>query len=133
MPNLIGNAAFDNVERSKIADGINRQRSPEVCVLPYYINPTLKRKQLHHIFLEDCGQEGFRYFVSKAGQPAAKIEKQSKTQNILIFNDLANKVHPPKDELTTLFLQSFTFDILNNSEVSKKSIFQKIAEMYIEN
>jgi hypothetical protein len=133
VPNLIGNAAFDNVERSKIADGINRQRSPEVCVLPYYINPTLKRKQLHHIFLEDCGQEGFRYFVSKAGQPAAKIEKQSKTQNILIFNDLANKVHPPKDELTTLFLQSFTFDILNNSEVSKKSIFQKIAEMYIEN
>ncbi|MGZ8174007.1 MULTISPECIES: hypothetical protein [Methylobacter] len=132
VPRVIGNAAFDNVERSKEPNGVNRKRSPEECVLPYYINPTMS-KQLHHVFLEDCGQEGVRCFVSKAGQPDARIEKQNRIQNILVFNEDGSKAFPLKEELTTLFLQSFTFDILNNNEVSKKSILQKVAELYIEN
>lgn len=134
VPNVIGNAAFDNVERSKVPDAINRKSASENCVLPYYITQTLRRKQLYHVFLEDCGQEGVRYFVSEARPQAVKIEKQSRTQNILVFNDDGDKVHQPlEDELTALFLQSFTFNMLNNNEVSKKSIFQKIAELYIEN
>jgi hypothetical protein len=90
-------------------------------------------KQLHHVFLEDCGQEGVRCFVSKAGQPDTSIEKQNRIQNILVFNEDGSKAFPLKEELTRLFLQSFTFDILNNNEVSKKSILQKVAELYIEN
>jgi hypothetical protein len=133
VPNIIGNAAFDNAEKNKLANGINRQRPPEKCVLPYYINPTLRKNQLHHVFLEDFGQEGVIYFVSKAGQPDAKIDKQRLIQNILVFNQDGSKAFPLEEELTTLFLKSFTFDLLNNKEVSKKSIFQKIAELYIEN
>jgi hypothetical protein len=133
VPNVIGNAAFDNVERSKVPDGINRKNLPKNCVLPYYITQALRKRQLYHVFLEDCGQEGVRYFVSEAGPPAAKIEKQSRTQNILVFNDNSDKVRPLEEELNALFLQSFTFNILNNNESSKKSIFQKIAEIYIEN
>lgn len=133
VPNVIGNVAFDNVEKSKVSGGINRKNPPENCVLPYYINPTLKKKQLYHIFLEDCGEKGVRYFVSKAGNPNAKIDNQWSVQNILVFNDNGDKVRPLEEELTALFLQSFTFNILNNKEVSKKSIFQKMAEMYIEN
>ncbi len=83
--------------------------------------------------MEDGGQEGLRYFISKKSETNSKITKQNKMQNILVFNDDGDKVHPLKEELTTLFLQSFTFDILNNNEVSKKSMFQKVAELYIEN
>jgi len=132
VPKVIGNAAFDNVEKSREANGVNRKRPPEKCVLPYYINPTMN-KQLHHVFLEDCGQEGVRYFVSKAGQPNDPIDKQNRTQNLLVFNEDGSNAVPLKEELTLLFLKSFTFDILNNNEVSKKSILQKVAELYIEN
>jgi len=132
VPKIIGNAAFDNIERNKKPNGINRERSPEKCVLPYYINPTTN-KQLHHVFLEDCGQDGVRYFVSKAGQPNATIDKQNLTKNIFVFNYDGSKASPLKEGVTALFLQSFTFDILNNHEVSKMSILQKIAAMYIEN
>jgi len=133
VPRVIGNAAFDNVEKSREPNGINRiRRPPEKCVLPYYINPTMN-KQLHHVFLEDCGQEGVRYFVSKAGQPDISIDKQNQTQNILVFNKDRSNAFPLEEELTILFLKSFTFDILNNNEVSKKSILQKVAELYIEN
>jgi hypothetical protein len=132
VPKVIGNAAFDNVEKSREPNGINRKRSPEKSVLPYYINPTMN-KQLHHVFLEDCGQEGVRYFVSKAGQPDTSIDKQNRTQNILVFNEDGSNAFPLKEELTILFLKSFTFEILNNNEVSKKSILQKVAELYIEN
>jgi hypothetical protein len=132
VPKVIGNAAFDNVEKSREPNGINRIRPPDKCVLPYYINPTMN-KQLHHVFLEDCGQEGVRYFVSKAGQPDTSIDKQNQTQNILVFNEDGSNAFPLKEELTLLFLKSFTFDILYNNDVSKKSILQKVAELYIEN
>lgn len=132
IPNIIGNAAIDNVERSKQINGINRKNPPENCVLPYYINP--KRKQFYHVFLEDYKQEGLRYFVmSKSNSPDATIAKQYRMQNILVFNKDGSKAFPIKEELTSLFLQSFTFDMLNNKEVSKKSILQKVAELYIEN
>jgi hypothetical protein len=134
VPNVIGNAAFDNVERSKIADSFNRKiKLSENCVLPYYLNRT-KNKQNYYIFLEDCKQqEVVRYFLSKKGDTARQIAKQNKMQNILVFNDNGDKAQPLEEELTVLFLQSFTFNIFNNNEVSKKSIFQKVAEMYIEN
>jgi len=132
VPKIIGNAAFDNIERNKKPNGINRERPPQKCVLPYYINPTTN-KQLHHVFLEDCGQDGVRYFVSKSGQPNSTIDKQNLTKNILVFNADDSTAFPLKEEVTSLFLQSFTFDILNNNEVSKKSILQKISELYIEN
>lgn len=132
VPRVIGNAAFDNVEKSREPNGINRIRYPEKSVLPYYINLTMN-KQLHHVFLEDCGQEGIRYFVSKAGNPNNPINKQNRTQNILVFNEDGSNAFPLEEKLTILFLSSFTFDILNNNEVSKKSILQKVAELYIEN
>lgn len=132
IPRLIGNASFDNVERNKLPNGINREVSSETCVLPYYINPT-RKKQRYYVFLEDDKQQGVRYFISNAGVAKAKIDKQRLTQNLFVFNQDGTKTSPLKEEITILFLQSFTFDILNNEEVSKKSIFQKVAELYIEN
>jgi len=134
IPCLIGNAAFDNVERNKLAKGINREGAlPKNCVLPYYINRCFKPKQLYYIFLEECGQESVRYFVSNAEPAKAKIDKQRLMKNLLVFNQDGHKTPPLEEEITTLFLQSFTFNFLNNHEASKKSIFQKMAELYIEN
>jgi len=132
IPRIIGNATFDNIEKSKVSNGINRKNSPEICVLPYYLTPT-KNKQNYYIFLEDCGQNEVRYFVSKKGDTNATIAKQNKVQNIFVFNHDGSKSLPLEEEITMLFLQSFTFNFLNNNEVSKKSLFQKIAELYIEN
>jgi len=132
VPRIIGNAAFDNQERSGDINGINRKRSPQDSVLPYYINPSIK-KQLHHVFLDDHLKNELLYFISKAGQPNNTIEMQNRVQKLLVFNKDGSKAIPLEEKITSLFIQSFTFDILNNNEVSKKSILQKIAELYIEN
>ena len=88
---------------------------------------------MHNVFLENCGQEGIRYFVSKAENPPQKLAKQNLIYNILIFNDDGTKIPPLHKKMTEIFFKSFTYDILNNNEVAKKSILQKIAELYIEN
>lgn len=130
IPMVIGNASIDNIEKNS-SGIISRHNSPEICVLPYYINK--KDKNYHHVYLQDKQAEGLFYFVSKSGPTASNFKSQIRTQNILVYNQDGEKQVVIDKEITKIFFQSFTYDMFNIKNISRKSLFQKIAELYIEN
>ena len=132
VANIIGNSIINNIEESRNLGGIHRAHKGKTPILPYYVIGKFDG-QRYRVFLEDCGVEGVRYFVSSNKAPKGQIMKQVRNQNILVFSENGEKKEPLQQFITELFLQSFTFDMLNNEESSKKSIFVKIAELYIEN
>jgi len=132
VPNIIGNAVFDNVERSRSSEGISRTNKTNETPLPYYLTYSSKKVR-YRTFIQDCGVEGARYFVAKQQPAQETMDKQSLTRNIHVFDNEGNKVPPLEQPITEIFFSSLTFDLLNNSESSKKSVLQKIAELYIEN
>ncbi|GGK80495.1 hypothetical protein [Amphritea balenae] len=132
VPNVIGNTAFDNVERSRTAEGISRTNKVEETPLPYYLTYSSKGTR-YRTFIQDCGTDGARYFVTKQQPAQETMDKQSLTRNVLVFDREGNKLAPLEQPVTQIFFSSLTFDLLNNSESSKKSILQKITELYIEN
>ncbi|WP_067866267.1 hypothetical protein [Neptuniibacter marinus] len=132
VPNVIGNTVFDNVERSRSADGISRTNKVEETPLPYYLTYSSKGTR-YRTFIQDCGTDGARYFVTKQQPAQETMDKQRLTRNVLVFDREGNKLAPLEQPVTKLFFSSLTFDLLNNSESSKKSILQKITELYIEN
>lgn len=132
VPNVIGNTVFDNVERSRSSDGISRTNKVEETPLPYYLTYSSKGTR-YRTFIQDCGTEGARYFVTKQQPAQETMDKQSLTRNVLVFDREGNKLGSLEQPVTAVFFKSLTFDLLNNSESSKKSILQKIAELYVEN
>nr|WP_320135557.1 hypothetical protein [uncultured Amphritea sp.] len=132
VPNIIGNTVFDNVERSRSAEGISRTNKTEETPLPYYLTYSSKGTR-YRTFIQDCGIDGVRYFVAKQQPAQETMDKQSLTRNVLVFDGDGNKIAPLEQVITEVFFSSLTFDLLNNSESSKKSILQKITELYVEN
>ncbi len=62
-----------------------------------------------------------------------KIEKQNLIYNILAFDTEGNLLKTLDQKVTEIYLKSFTEDILRVNEVSKSSLLEKVAKLYIEN
>lgn len=131
VPKIIGNSLFDNVELHH-KEGVGRKRSGKENALPYYINPAINKK-MHRVFMEDNGREGVRYFVSGAKAIAGKIENQSNIYNAIVFDDSGKMIEPEGSSLANIFFNSFTYDILKNSDSAKKSILRKIVDLFVSN
>lgn len=132
VPQIMGNALFDNVQRFHDGGGTLRKlSSPNENPLPYYVMPRI-REQYHHIFLQEAGGD-LRYFVSPKGNPQSVFAHQCRTYNILTWNELGQPTRQLEQSVTATYLQSFTDDILLNGQVSKSSIMVKAARLFLEN
>ena len=132
MPQVIGNTLVDSISVAESDERtVNRQSSIESSVLPYYLLPK-ERKQYHHVYLQEAGVDLF-YFVAQKQRPNQDIAKQNRIYNLLTFNSNGDLLNALEQSVTHLFFNSFTEDILKINEVSKSSLFEKIAKLYIEN
>ncbi|WP_105200896.1 hypothetical protein [Pseudoalteromonas sp. T1lg10] len=132
VPQIIGNSAVDTISISDSDElVVNRQSGVDVSVLPYYLLPK-ERKQYHHVYLQDVGPDLF-YFVAPIQRPNQDIAKQNRVYNLLTFNAGGKLLSALKQPITHIFFSSFTEDILRINEVSKSSLLEKIARLYVEN
>lgn len=132
VPRIIGNQQIDSLKVSeKNNDKVRRVSKKKDTILPYYLLP-LERKQYHHIYLQQQ-EHDLLYFVSKINKPKPKIEKQSLIYNIRTFNKNGNILNSLDQAVTEIYLKSFTENILKLNEVSKSSLLEKIAKIYITN
>ena len=99
--------------------------------MPYYLLPK-KNKQYHRIHLQQQG-DNLLFFVSFIQQPNVSIVKQNLIYNLLTFDVLGKRLNALEQEVTDIYFQSFTQDILRLNEVSKSSLLEKIAKLFIEN
>ncbi|MDR7122244.1 hypothetical protein [Rheinheimera soli] len=132
IPQIIGNALFDNAERYREADdNLRKLTAEQENPLPYYINPS-KSGVYHQTFIFDDAPNYF-YFVAPKGNPQSSFDRQLRVYNILVWNHEGHLVRQANDPITKLYLESLTDDILKNNQVSKTSLFSKIARLPIEN
>lgn len=132
VPQIMGNAGFDNVERYNASgDTLRKLTVGAENPLPYYITPRL-RGQYHHIFLQESGKNLF-YFVSPKGNPQSTFSTQCRVYNILTWGSDGAPLRQLSQDVTSMFLRSFTDDILLNGQVSKSSLLLKAARLFIEN
>lgn len=132
VPQIIGNTEVDNISLNESEELIvNRKSATDISVLPYYLLPK-ERKQYHHIYLQERGPD-LLYFVAPKQRPNQDIAKQNRISNILTFDEQGNLLKALEQPVTKVFLSSFTEDILRINEVSKSSLLEKIAKLYLEN
>ncbi|MCT8342870.1 MULTISPECIES: hypothetical protein [Photorhabdus] len=132
IPRIIGNQKIDNIEYALEDENlVNRVCNPIETVLPYYLAPK-QNSQYEHIYLQPRGND-LLYFVSPCNSPNQTIAKENLIYNILTMDKEGKQVNAMEQNITSIFLRSFTNDILKLREVSKSSLFEKIAKIYIEN
>ncbi len=132
VPQILGNVAFDNVKKfHEAGDTLRKLTAPQENPLPYYVTPRL-REQYHHIFLQEKGSD-LRYFVSPKGNPQSVFSAQCRTYNILTWDEYGSPVKQIEQPVTSMFLRSFTDDIVLNGQVSKSSLLVKAARLFLEN
>ncbi|WP_289997393.1 hypothetical protein [Photorhabdus laumondii] len=129
---IIGNQKIDNIEYALEDENlVNRVCNPIETVLPYYLAPK-QNSQYEHIYLQTRGDD-LLYFVSPCNSPNQTIAKENLIYNILTMDKEGKQINAMEQNITSIFLRSFTNDILILREVSKSSLFEKIAKIYIEN
>ncbi|MCA6222366.1 hypothetical protein [Photorhabdus antumapuensis] len=132
IPRIIGNQKIDNIEYALEDESlVNRVCNPIETVLPYYLAPK-QNSQYEHIYLQPRGDD-LLYFVSPCNSPNQTIAKENLIYNILTMDKEGKQINAMEQNITSIFLRSFTNDILKLREVSKSSLFEKIAKIYIEN
>ncbi|MCC8376667.1 hypothetical protein J8V17_22625, partial [Photorhabdus bodei] len=132
IPRIIGNQKIDNIEYALEDENlVNRVCNPIETVLPYYLAPK-QNSQYEHIYLQPRGDD-LLYFVSPCNSPHQTIAKENLIYNILTMDKEGKQINAMEQNITSIFLRSFTSDILRLREVSKSSLFEKIAKIYIEN
>ncbi|MBS9442065.1 hypothetical protein [Photorhabdus heterorhabditis] len=132
IPRIIGNQRIDNIEYALEDESlVNRVCNPIETVLPYYLAPKQK-SQYEHIYLQPKGDD-LLYFVSPCNSPNQTIAKENLIYNILTMDKEGKQINAMEQNITSIFLRSFTNDVLRLKEVSKSSLFEKIAKIYIEN
>ena len=132
VPQIIGNVAFDNINRYYEDGGSLRKLSAaEKNPLPYYVSPKIQG-QYHHIFVQPDGMD-LRYFVSPKGNPRSEFDTQQRVYNLLTWGSDGSLVTPLAQGVTTLFFDTFTDDIQRNNQVSKTSLLMKVTKMFLEN
>ncbi len=132
IPQIIGNAAFDNVKADFDSHSIRRYTKPDKTPLPYYLTPT-KNKQYHFVFLQDAGVEGIRFFVSSATAAKRVIEKQSLIYNVLVYGSNGEPQEAFGHPLVDAFFSSFTYDLLRLRQSAKTTILEKVIALHLEN
>ena len=132
VPQIIGNAAFDNIEVHFTSQNVRRFTKAEKNPLPYYLTPVSKKQQ-HFVFLQDIGVEGIRFFVSKALPANSAIDKQNRIYNVLVYGPDGERQMAFGHPLVEAFFASFTFDLLILRESAKTSILEKVIDLYLEN
>lgn len=132
VPEIIGNIQVDNIATAEANnDKLRRLTAINECPLPYYLLKK-ERKQYHHIYLQEL-ENDLLCFVSRLNSVQQKIEKQNLIYNILTFDTEGNLLKALDQRVTEIYLKSFTEDILRVNEVSKSSLLEKVARLYIEN
>ena len=133
IPLIIGNQVVDSIKEAEKSknDKIRKLSGINETPLPYYLLPK-KNKQYHRIHLQQQG-DNLLFFVSFIQQPNVSIVKQNLIYNLLTFDVLGKRLNALEQEVTDIYFQSFTQDILRLNEVSKSSLLEKIAKLFIEN
>ncbi|MEH0689619.1 hypothetical protein H4F17_11155 [Vibrio cholerae] len=132
VPRIIGNMEVDTLSsQSEAEGGIGRTSKFEQTVLPYYLAPKA-RKQEHRIFLQHA-EPDLWYFVRETNKPNSTIQKQNLVYNILTYTPNGKLTDPMLQSITDTYLRSFTMNVHKVNEVSKSSLLDKIASLYLGN
>lgn len=148
-PKSLGNSSIDlivewlklkEVEEKKRVFG--KKSNHDVCIIPFYITKSrssrtdkhihLKNKQYHHLFVEPH-KEGINVFLSNATSVGTSQSKQIRIKNIISWNSDGIVIPWNQSKVVSEYLNSHTFDIVSAKEVSKTSIFNKLAQMLLLN
>lgn len=132
IPCIIGNSRFDNQQLYDTGIPPSRSSKAVSAALPYYSVPT-RNKQRYCIYIQDNGAEGAWFFVSGKNAPEQTIDKQNRIYNAVILNADGQRVPVLDHPLGRLFFSTFTYDIIKLRESAKKSILQKMVEIYLLN
>lgn len=157
VPRLIGPATFNVVdsytyqEQEKAIAELNGQefngytitRSAKAAqnVLPYLFapgrsihDPLSKSQKMkhHHIYLQPHDQ-GLYLLVSDAQPANPTMARSNLVENLLIWNEQGELLDVFSHPLTSVYLNSFTLDMLRSGNSSKSSIFAKLAKLMVEN
>ncbi|GEM_PF-1688773 len=132
IPCIIGNNRFDNQQRYDEGEAPTRSNKVESAALPYYCAST-HNKQRYGIYIQDNGADGAWFFVSGKNAPEQTIDKQNRVYNAVIYDADGQRVPVLDHPLGRLFFGTFTFDIIKLRESAKKSILQKMVEIYLLN
>lgn len=132
VPEIIGNSLVDNIATAEANnDKLRRLTAIDESPLPYYLVKKA-RKQYHHIYIQEL-ENDLLCFVSRLNAAQQTIDKQNLIYNILTFDTEGNLLKALDQKVTGIYLNSFTEDILRLNEVSKSSLLEKVAKLYIEN
>lgn len=132
IPCIIGNSKFDNQQLHDEGVPPTRSSKVESAALPYYTVPT-RNKQRYGIYIQDNGEAGAWFFVSGKNGPEQTIGRQNRVYNAVVFDKDGQRVPVLDHPLGRLFFGTFTFDIIKLRESAKKSILQKMVEIYLLN
>ena len=117
---------------------MGRSAKPEETILPYYLGLRTDKKgdekvgKLERIYLQDCG-ENLLCFVRSHGSMRQSIDKQDLIRNIRVIDKDGNLLRPIDQDITNLFLRSFTLNIHKLNEVSRSSLLEKVASILLDN
>lgn len=127
---------------------IHKKSGADVNLLPFYLSRTngavienykkMKNNMLYGKLYIEAKNNCFRTFLSDNAQYGKTgIAKQTLIDEVLMYQENEGFEYKEffdiNDDLLKIYLNSLTFDTINIGETSKKSIFQKLTELIINN
>jgi hypothetical protein len=145
VPRIIGNSEFDTVKAGKIdvikEGGVSRSADSNKNPLPYLINkarrkgdPLIKGATMKNHFCFIRKNDQGVYFLLSDAQPArASMSRANLIENVMVLGPDGGRLDAIDLSITSIYLNSFTLDILKSGDSSKTSVFEKLARTLVEN
>lgn len=130
VPQIIGNTTFDSLGYYHQHETIRKQNGYDISALPYYLSKVIVKGNSGYIYMQNNKLDLF-YFVSEHQNPRMSIDKQRLIYCLKSWDKSGNEIKSSEQKVVNIFLSSFTFDLLNNKEVSKSSILEKISKEFL--
>lgn len=127
IPQIIGSDSINSLEYFQENGIMTRSNGYNSTILPYYISKVIEPKKRMYVYIQE-NEKDLYYFVSKQQSPNSSFDKQNKVYCIKTWDENGKETISNKEHVTSVFLSSFTFNILNINESSKSSLLEKIAK-----
>lgn len=85
------------------------------------------------IYSEDNGADGLRIYLTDKGDVNKKVSKGTQLRNILIHDKEGNKIAAAEHKLSTLYLNTISFDVASVNSFSATSILETMAKIALLN
>lgn len=131
-PQIIGSTEVSSVKAfQKETPPISRAQQASTNIAPFYISSTVGFEQ-GFIYI-DGDENELNIFVRPKDNPKQTVGKRNLTRTVACWNNKNERANPWNSELVSAYLNSFTFSIHKVNKPSKSSLYEKIADIFLEN